>query len=350
MGEATLPLRPLTVGELLDAAFALLRRVAVPLLSVSAVLAVLEQLLLWPLRDAVQLPPPTYLSPDWIYARFTGFLLLLAVGAGTEAFAITLLGGLAARHAVPALLGGAAEDRSRPRAGRVALLAAVALVIAVLATASTLAGFVAAPFWLMITGLIGPVLMVDRRPARQLTRPLAALGSSASRAFGPLAAAGRGFGLVFRSGLRPGMIRLLNYLAWLLIRLAFGYAVFGAAGYVFNRLSQYWLGVLVMAGFAVVNTLAYAAAGCVDAVAHLETRIRLEGLDIAVGVARRAGLPVRDELLVPAKQAKHAGQQVGPPAGQVGYPRGVPIPAPHLAPGAQTALYPGARPMPPAVP
>src|SRR3954452_8453808 len=114
MGEATLPLRPLTVGELLDAGISVLRRDALRLLGLAAALAVAEQLLLLPVRSSVRLTPPQYI-PDW-WAGLGGFWIVLALGLGTEAVALTLLGAVAARSAVPALLGDEGTDAPRPGA------------------------------------------------------------------------------------------------------------------------------------------------------------------------------------------------------------------------------------------
>src|SRR3954451_7032102 len=55
-----LPLRPMTLGELLDAAVELVRLRARPLLVLAGVLAVSEQLVLSGPRRAAGLPPPFY--------------------------------------------------------------------------------------------------------------------------------------------------------------------------------------------------------------------------------------------------------------------------------------------------
>ena len=57
---AVLPRRPLTVGELLDSAVLLLRGQARVLVPVALVLAVAEQLLLYPLRLAAGTAPPVW--------------------------------------------------------------------------------------------------------------------------------------------------------------------------------------------------------------------------------------------------------------------------------------------------
>src|SRR5207248_1178593 len=96
------PLRPLTLGELLDAAVGLLRRNAAVLVPAGAVVALAEQGALYPLRQAARLAPPAYLP----HVDHLGlFWQQFALGLGTEAAAIALLGGLAARAAGPDLLG-----------------------------------------------------------------------------------------------------------------------------------------------------------------------------------------------------------------------------------------------------
>ena len=50
---------------------------------------------------------------------------------------------------------------------------------------------------------------------------------------------------------------------------------------------------IAMAGLlAVVDAVAYATLACIDAVLYLEVRMRVEGLDVAIGRLRRLGRPV----------------------------------------------------------
>ena len=119
MRDSVLPLRPLTSGEILDAAVALVRRHAVPLLVSGALLAVLEQAALYPLRRQALLTPHYWelFAPwDWPLDILDAgaFWLLVALGLGTESLIITLIGGLAAPAARAALLG---AERARPQAG-----------------------------------------------------------------------------------------------------------------------------------------------------------------------------------------------------------------------------------------
>jgi hypothetical protein len=321
VGEATLPLRPLTVGELLDAGITLLRRHPGRLLGLAAALALAEQLVLLPLRLAVERVPPSYL-PDW-WGAVRGFWVLMAVGAGTEVVAITLVGAAAARQAVPALLG--SREVGPPRVGpaRWAALTALALGLGVLGALAFGLGVLGWVFLLACTGLIAPVYVVDLRPAGPApSRPAAA---TAPRPIGLWRAVGRGLGLTFRSGLRPGAARLINYLAWLLVRLALGWGLILTVRTLLDPRSDFWLATLAMTGFGLADAVAYAAAGCLDAVLHLETRIRLEGLDIAVGNSRRRGQPVAGVLVVPV--APRPGAWTGRPPGAPAPLPGPPLPA-----------------------
>jgi hypothetical protein len=54
-----------------------------------------------------------------------------------------------------------------------------------------------------------------------------------------------------------------------------------------------------MAVWALVNAVAYPALACLDAVLHLENRMRVEGLDIALSRALRLGAPTAQVLAVP---------------------------------------------------
>lgn len=282
-GIERLPLRPLTTGELLDAAVSLLRRDGRRLLPLAAVLATAEQFLLLPLRQLAVTYPPWYVpvrdtAPGWYW-------LLVSVGFGTECAILAVLGGQAARVAVPALVGDAVPPPAR-RTGPVAVLAVVTGLAGALC-----AVLVGVPWlvWFGFTGLAGPVLLVDRR---LVVPPPGTWGAGARpvayRPSGVFAALGRSARLTARAGLRPGAIRLLGYLAWSVIR--FGLAAgtvqllmiaTGASGALVTALA--------IVAWALVDAVAYAALGCLDAVLHLETRMRVEGLDIALSQALRVG-------------------------------------------------------------
>src|SRR5205809_1891716 len=80
--ESPLPLRPLTFGELLDAAVSLLRGHALAYLAVGIALAGAEQAVLYPLRLAAGIRPPV--GPPFV-DRLGQFWVVLGVGFGTEA-------------------------------------------------------------------------------------------------------------------------------------------------------------------------------------------------------------------------------------------------------------------------
>jgi len=255
------PLRPLTLAEILDAAVELLRRHAARLVGLGAALAVGEQALLYPLRGVAAVSPPLY----WPHLnRLAAYWLLLALGLGTEVGIIAVLGGIAARRLAPG-----------PR--RLGGLTVLAVVVALGGALTAAAGFLPWIIWYVFTGLAAPALVIEHR--------------------GPLSALGRSFALVGRGGLRPGAIRLLGYLAWWTIRLALaagGYAALQLTGQLSGGVALRLAGVLA---WVLVNTVAYAVLGCLDAVLHLETRMRVEGLDLALGRAARRGIPA-EQILV----------------------------------------------------
>ncbi|MEV4637507.1 hypothetical protein AB0J80_09165 [Actinoplanes sp. NPDC049548] len=260
--QPDLPLRPMTLGELLDAAMTLLRARALPLLLTSGVLAVLEQALLMPLRAAASATAPVY-GPA--RGSFGSWWVLASAGFATEGFIICLLGAIAAAAAGPALLGRPLRDRDVWKRVRPVPTLLAAVVFGVACGAAAFAGFVA---WLAVYGLLGlvsAVIVIDRK------------GSF-----------GRAARLAVRGGMRGGWTRLAAYLTWFAVRVALG------AGWVavFTTVSggrPQGLAWIAPAAWALANTVAYAALACVDAVLLLETRIRTEGLDIAISRARSRG-------------------------------------------------------------
>jgi hypothetical protein len=275
VGGSTIPLRPLTLAELLDAALELLRRNALGLLTVSAALAVAEQALLYPLRLVAGAIPPYW---DPLDDSLGKWWLVFGVGLGTEAAIIGLLGGLAARAAVPALVDRPAPRWLLGRGSRLGALLGLAAMLMLGALLTGVAGFVPWFFWYMFTGLAAPALLIDR--------------------LGPLGALGRSFVLVARGRWRPGGIRLLGYVAWLSIRLALGFGGVAVVRLFVHLPGRTWAIVIAMVAWAIVNTVAYAALGCLDAVLHLENRMRVEGLDLALDRALRHGVPAERILAV----------------------------------------------------
>ncbi|MFG2053446.1 hypothetical protein ACGFI9_05365 [Micromonospora sp. NPDC048930] len=263
---AVLPRRPLTVGELLDSAVLLLRGQARLLVPLGVLLALGEQLLLHPLRELAAARPPEW----WFHAdRFGWYWLLLAVGAGTEAVIIALLGNPAARGAGAALLGRRAGVRELLRDAR---WPATLLFAAVVGLTVCLAGL-AGPAWFVAYGLLGavvPALAVDRVPAYRVP--------------------GRALRLAVRAGGRAAGIRLLGYLGWWLTRLGIGLGLWYGLGLLGLFDLDAWALPVATVAWAGVNAVAYPALACLDAVLHLETRMRTEGLDIRLSRAP-AGTP-----------------------------------------------------------
>lgn len=263
--QPELPLRPMTLGELLDTAMSLLRRRALPLLCAGAVLAAAEQLVLAPLRAAAGLTAPYFLPAG----NLSGWWGLTALGFAMEATVITLLGALAAAGAVPALLGRQVKDRALWRSSRAAATVVTAILFGGACGVAAFVGFLP---WIFVYGLFGlaaPALVIDRSG-----NPFSALARSAR--------------LASRAALRACWIRLVAYLTWFAIRFALGTGwiaiVYTVTGSTPHRL--FWA---VPIAWALANTVAYAALACVDAVLLVETRIRTEGLDIAIGRARSRG-------------------------------------------------------------
>jgi hypothetical protein len=274
-----LPLRPLTVGELLDSAVALLRTRGVLLVGLGMVVAAIEQAVLFPLRRLADVDINYWPADD----RWPAWTLLIVVGFATEAAIIAGLGGLAAAAAPRALLGRAAP-RPEPPARPVLATAVVALAVGLacgLVVASTygwpstffLLSVVTILLWGWVYGSLGlavPAVVVDRR--------------------GPLAALGRSVVLSSRGFLRTVRVRLLAYLGWFVIRLAWGNGVLSLIELFYTPPSNTVDNVLMAAVFLVVNALAYPMLACLDAMLHLEARMRTEGLDIALRQSLHRGV------------------------------------------------------------
>ncbi|MGW1057260.1 hypothetical protein [Micromonospora rubida] len=262
---AVLPRRPLTVGELLDSAVLLLRGHARVLIPAALVLATAEQFLLHPLRVAAGARPPGFVFHLGQLAPYWG---LLAVGAATEAVIVLLLGNPAARAAGAALLGRTAGpgELVRPAGARPGATALLAAGVGAVMLVAALLG----PGWVVAWALLGSVasaLVVDR--------------VAAARA--PLRAAA----LALRAGCRAAAVRLLGYLVWWIVRVGLGVGVFyglRALGLV-DLTDPAWAVPVSGAIWAGVNGVAYPALACLDAVLHLEGRMRTEGLDIRLSRA-----------------------------------------------------------------
>lgn len=263
-----IPLRPLTFGELLDAAVQLLRTNARLLLIVAFVLALCEQAALFPLRSATGVDGTTDL-----FSTDDGGIwwLVFCCGLATEGVVLALLGGLTGAAAGPALLGipVPARDLLGQWGRRAPALIVLSLVVGVILLPSAI---VALPWFYFFgaVGLAAPALVIDR--------------------VGPGAALARSFSLA-PVGLRGVAIRLGSYGGWAAIRVAIGWGT-GALLEIVLPSEALISQVTTIAVWILANTVVYAALACLDAVLYLECRMRVEGLDVAVGRSRRLGRPV----------------------------------------------------------
>lgn len=242
------------MGELLDAAVQLLRgRAGVWLLAVAGALAVIEQGLLLLLRGLFGLEPS-----DGFWDTFGPQMLVLLFGVGLEAAIINALGPLAGRSAAVAV--------GTPAPKRIAWERS--LLTAPIAGFVTLIGAFMGPFWILGYSLFGV--------------SGASIGLEGRGAFGAL---GRGARLAFRGGMRVTWVRLLGYTSWLLLRLAFFLGLSSLMGLLLlDDLTTFWTRT---AGFALINTAAYAYLAALDACALVESRFRSEAWDIRLNRAER---------------------------------------------------------------
>ncbi|HEY2792881.1 MAG TPA: hypothetical protein VGJ28_11015 [Micromonosporaceae bacterium] len=272
MSHDTLPLRPMTVAEVLDAAIIVVRRRPLPILLTAVVLAGAEQAVLYPLRRSVFGPGTLYgIGAYWDAFQFhTGALWwLLAVGFGTEALIVALLGVATSRSAVALLVDAQPTGVTRPALPNRRLLLAVpmAVLMAVGAAASWFLAAVPWVVWFMSTGLATPALVIE-----------------AGR-IGMFRAIGRSFTTVWRAGGRPGGLRLLTYTVWLFIRILVGLVSGVALAQLLTLTSSAWTAALGYAVWIAINAVAYAILAGLDAASYLEARIRVEGLDITLARA-----------------------------------------------------------------
>jgi len=235
------------MGELLDAAVQLLRgRAGLWLLAFAGVLAFAEQGVLYLLRVYVGLE-----ITDGFWDTFGLQFVVLVLGVGLEAMIINMLGPMAGRSAAIAV--------GTPPPKRVAWERT--LLTAPLAGFVTLGGAFLGPLWLLGYSLFGV--------------SGASIGLENRGAFGAL---GRGARLAFRGGMRVSWVRLLGYLSWLLLRLAFFLGLTSLMSIVaLDEVATYWVRV---AGFALINTATYAYLAALDACALVESRFRSEAWDI----------------------------------------------------------------------
>ena len=281
--EGAIPLRPLTTGELLDSAVALLRTRPGRLVAFGVLLAAAEQAVLYPLRSAADVD----LSLAPATGRLSEFGLLIVAGFVTETLAISTLGAVAARGSGRALLGRAAPPAPPVRWGSVITVAILVAAVVAVCTSPTIRAteggrifavwygwFIGYLLWALPYGLLGlaaAAVVVERR--------------------GPLGGLLRSLRLSRRDGLRAVVIRAIGYVSWVLVRVGLIISVVGLLGYLEISLpSSTWDRVLIAGAALAVNAIAYPVLGCLDVIVLLETRMRTEGLDIGLRWALRRGV------------------------------------------------------------
>ena len=271
---SALPRRPLTIGELLDAAAQLVRNRAVALLPVAVLLACAEQAALHPLRVALGVDFLNGFN-DGFWETLGALWLVMAVGCGLEAFIITFLGTRTGALAAQDLTATPAKPRAmlKPRWHDIGALT----VAAPLAGAMTAAGAFLGPLWVLgygLFGMAGAAMGLERR--------------------GTLRGLGRAAGMAFRNGMRAAWVRTLGYSAWLLLRLGFFFGMLGLFDLLpLTDTGQAWA---MTAGFVIANSAAYLYLASLDACALAEGRFRSEGLDVWLSRAERHAPLTREAL------------------------------------------------------
>jgi hypothetical protein len=307
--RGTLPLRAMLQGELLDTAALLFRARALPLLLLAVPLLAIEQIVLW------------YAGASWLdeYAHFTDWWRVIAAWFACEAVIVGLLGAYAGAAAGPALLGQKVTHRALFKRMR-------PLPVLVTMLIPALAGWPGAYFgligWIGVYGFLG----------------LAGVALVIDRAGWPFGALGRAAALAARLGGRGFWARMRGFLIWFGIRaaLAIGPITFlWKSGLVANGYYGDWP-VLIVWGLA--GTVSCAALACLDAILLIDTRIRTEGLDIAL---RRALANGTDPASVLAHtRPKNAGPEIRTPS-----PAPVETPVqPPVPPRLQALVRPSAPP------
>jgi hypothetical protein len=260
-----LPRRPLTIGELLDAAVQVVRGPAWTLLPLALVFAVAEQGIMLPLRDWLGVDFLDGFQDDF-GTTVAALWSVNAVGLGLEAFIIVALGPWAGRAIAADLTGRplTAGQLIRPRLKEIGAVLVAAPTAALLSTVGALLLIFWVPGYALF-GLAGAVAGMERR--------------------GPLGAMGRSARLAFRGGMRATRVRLLGAIAWLILRLGFFSGVSALLSLLpLNDVAQFWV---VTAGFVIGNAAAYAFLAALDAATLAECRFRSEGLDIWLSRAER---------------------------------------------------------------
>jgi len=282
--RGALPLRLMQQGELLDTAVVLFRERAVPLLLLAAPLMAIEQVVLW------------YAGAGWLdeYARFPDWWRVIAAWLACEGVAVGLLGAYAGAAAGPALLGERVTHRALFKRTRPLPVLVTMLLPALVAWPGAYFGLIG---WIVVHGFLG----------------MAGVALAIDRTRWPFGALGRSAALAARLSWRGFWARMRGFAVWLGIRVALA---IGPVAFLwqFGLVARGYLGdwpVLMVWGLA--GTVSCAALACFDAVLLIDTRIRVEGLDIELRRALANGCdPARVLVHTPAPMPAPAAPSVPP--------------------------------------
>jgi hypothetical protein len=320
-----IPLRPLGVGEILDGAVTTIRRNPGPMLGLSAIVAVVTQLLglgigWWLFDQTDEVAFSSTADPDEVLDALAGFFGAAAVVVIVTWIATVLLTGILTVVVSRAVLGehlnvGEAWRAARPRLLKLLLLTllysltwigpflvAVGLALAIGAASGdsevgggfavilTLAAIPIA-IWLYIRyALAGPSLMLESRSVRgRSPRPVGVIG-----------ALRRSAELVRRSWWRVFWILLLVLLIAVLIGqvigVPFAWVPFLAVGDDPSDAAVFGTLVLSALGGIVASTFTAPFTAAATALLYVDRRIRREGLDIELARAAGVTIPGRTDI------------------------------------------------------
>jgi hypothetical protein len=319
-----IPLRPLGVGEILDGAVTTIRRNPGPMLGLSAIVAIVTQLLglgigWWLLDQADEVSLSSTSDPNEVFDALAGFFGAAAVVVIVTWVATVLLTGILTVVVSRAVLGehqgvGEAWRAARPRLIKLLLLTVlysltwigpflVAVGLALAVGAASGDGEVGAGFaviltlaaipiaiWLYIRyALSGPSLMLESRSVR----------GGPPRPVGVIGALRRSAELVRRSWWRVFWILLLVLLIAVLIgqviSVPFSWVPYLAVGDDPSDAAVFGTLVLSALGGIVASTFTAPFTAAATALLYVDRRIRREGLDIELARAADVTIPGRTD-------------------------------------------------------
>jgi hypothetical protein len=323
-----IPLRPLGVGEILDGAVTTIRRNPAPMLGLSAIVAVLTQLLgvglgylfLQDMADLASLSPTA--GPGEVLSALAGVIGASAIVVIVTWIATVILTGILTVVVSRAVLGerptvGEAWTAARRRLPRLLLLTVVysliwlapfllatALALLLLAAGASgevaagigaIVGLLAVPvaIWLYVRyALSGPTLMLESAPsATGDSRPIGVVGALRRSAALVRGSWWRLFGILLLILLIAGIISQVISVPFALPALFIDEQPTD---------SQFLLTLIVSAvGGIVAATITAPFTAAATALLYVDRRIRREGLDIELARAAGLSIPGRTDVAAP---------------------------------------------------